>query len=293
MIPDIRKIKHAWMPLTSITVWGLSFIATKMLLLYLSPLLIINLRLIFVIPFLLVTGFLAKKSFSIQKHQAIWILLLALISIVHLGIQVTGMQFTTASNTGWIIGTAPIFIAILSRFLLKEVLHPRAVFGIFVSLFGLLLLMSRGNFSSLSFGSGMGDLLVLTSCLTWAVFTLVNRKIALDCPPVTSSFYMFAFMAIIILPFNLNENSLQAAVSLPASGWLAVAFLGIFSSGVGYVLWAKALSLSGSVNTSVYLYIEPFVTLFGAWFFLGEQIPLIAIAAGLIIMLGVAIVNLA
>jgi len=70
-----------------------------------------------------------------------------------------------------------------------------------------------------------------------------------------------------------------------------VLFLGLFCSGFGYALWAKALSEMPSANVAAFLYIEPFITFVGAWLILGEQITLITIVSGLIIMAGIALVN--
>ena len=101
------------MPLIAITFWGASFIATKYLLDELDPETIISMRLILAISLLLVIALVQKRDFTINPKSHSYIFLLAIIAVFHLWIQVTGMKYTTASNTGWIIGTAPIFMAIL------------------------------------------------------------------------------------------------------------------------------------------------------------------------------------
>ena len=284
-------MKLAWRPVTAVFFWGLSFIATKYALRELDPVLIINLRLCLAIPLLGVIAYFNNKHFGLQRKQFFLILLLASISAFHLWIQVTGLKYTSAANTGWIIGTSPIFIAILGFLLLKEKLTKKKTGGIIISLFGLVLLISKGNLTSLSFISGKGDMLVLLSCLTWGFYSVVNRKIALDYSPLISTFYMFVCMAVLTFPFNLNFASLQSIVHLSSTGWIAILFLGIFCAGLGYVLWAQALSRMNSANVAAFLYLEPFVTVLGAWFFLGEQITGVMALSGFIIMIGVALVN--
>jgi drug/metabolite transporter (DMT)-like permease len=73
--------------------------------------------------------------------------------------------------------------------------------------------------------------------------------------------------------------------------WSAVLFLGIFCSGVSYVLWAKSLSEMEATKTGAFLYFEPFVTVISAWLLLKENITALIIISGLIIMLGVYVVN--
>lgn len=295
-IHNVRDLRNAfrlfWKPLVSVLVWGLSFIATKYALAELDPVTIINIRLGLSIPLLGLGAYLTGKSFRIPPKQIGLVALLATISVIHLTIQVTGLRFTSAANTGWIIGTSPIFVAIMSWLFLKEKISRQQTLGILVSLTGLVLLISKGNFASLSFIKGIGDLLILASCATWGIFSVINRKLALNYSPLVSTFYLFVFMAVITLPFNLNRETFNAVLHLSARGWYAVLFLGLLCSGLGYALWAKALSEMPSANVAAFLNIEPFITFMGAWLILGEHITLITILSGLIIMVGIGIVNI-
>lgn len=286
-----ETLRKTWKPLTAIVVWGLSFIATKFALRELPPLAIIHLRLLFSIPLLSVLGYSGKQSFRIDARQSLFILLLSLISVIHLYIQLTGLRFTTAANTGWIIGTTPVFIALLSWLFLKEKLDAKKISGIFISLIGLLLLIGKGKLSGISFIQSFGDLLVLASCVTWGFYTVVNRKISMSYSPVMSIFYLFVFMSLITVPFVVNVATAHAVAALSPTGWFAIVFLGVFCSGLGYVLWAQSLSEIKTANAAAFLYLEPFVTILGAWFFLGEPLTGMMMLSGMIIMTGVALVN--
>jgi drug/metabolite transporter (DMT)-like permease len=73
---------------------------------------------------------------------------------------------------------------------------------------------------------------------------------------------------------------------------IAILFLGIFCSGVGYVLWAQALKEMEAAKAGAFLYFEPFVTLITAWIFLNEKITFLMILSGIIITSGVLLVNI-
>jgi drug/metabolite transporter (DMT)-like permease len=98
-------------------------------------------------------------------------------------------------------------------------------------------------------------------------------------------------MAIIIIPFNLNTTIINSVVNLSSTGWIAVLFLGIFCSGIAYVIWAQALRDMESAKVGAFLYFEPIVTVIAAWFFLNEEITFLMIISGLLITIGVIIVN--
>jgi drug/metabolite transporter (DMT)-like permease len=271
--------------------WGSSFIATKVALEELSPETIISLRLIIASLFLFVIAILLKKDFSINLKSHGIIFILALIAVFHLMIQVTGLKYTTASNTGWIIGTAPIFMAILAAIFFREKIGLVKVSGIIIAMFGLLLLIGRGNITNIDIINNKGDLLVLASAFTWGVYSMVNKKISLSYSPLMTILYLFVMMAIIIIPFNLNAASINSVVHLTLNGWTSILFLGLFSSGIAYVIWAYSLRDLESAKVGAFLYFEPLVTVFAAWFFLRESITLLMILSGVIITVGVVLVN--
>ena len=277
--------------LLAVVFWGTSFVATKTVLLEIKPVTVIILRLILASILLTIIALATKRSFSVNIKSHGWILILALIATFHLWIQVTGLQYTTASNTGWIIGTAPIFMAILGLIFYKEKVTLLQLTGILIAMFGLLLLIGKGNILNIDLIENKGDLLVLGSAFTWGVYSMVNKKISLTYSPLMTILYLFLMMAIIIIPFNLNSETFDSVINLSSTGWISILFLGLFCSGIAYVIWAQALRDMESAKVGAFLYFEPFVTVIAAWALLSEAITLIMILSGLLITFGVFIVN--
>ncbi|MEW6701207.1 MAG: DMT family transporter [Bacteroidota bacterium] len=280
-----------WKPLFAVAVWGFSFIATKHALAEIKPLVIILIRQLLGISLLTFLAVKTKKSFAINIHDLGWIVLLALIASFHLWIQVTGLQYTTASNTGWIIGLAPVFMTLLGFFFFKENIGAVQISGIVIAFFGLLLLIGKGNFSSIDFISNKGDFLILASSFTWAVYSLVGKKITLSYSPMMTILFLFVMMSILVAPFTINQANIDAVFHLSLLSWIAILFLGIFCSGIAYVLWAQALNEMSSSKVGAFLYLEPFVTFFSAWLLLNEHITALTLLSGLIIIGGVVLVN--
>lgn len=279
------------LPVFAVIFWGSSFIATKYLLDELTPETIISMRMVLAISLLLVIALIQKRDFTIHLKSHGYIFILALIAVFHLWIQVTGLKFTTASNTGWIIGTAPIFMALLGLVFFKEKLNFIKISGIVVATFGLLLLVGKGDLANIDLIQNKGDLLVLSSAFTWGIYSMVNKKISLDYSPLMTILYLFIMMAVIIVPFTFSESSIKSVINLSGVGWISILFLGLLCSGVSYVIWAFALREMESAKVGAYLYFEPFVTVITAWIFLREDITLLMILSGLIITIGVFLVN--
>lgn len=277
--------------LLAIIFWGTSFVATKTVLHEIKPVTIIILRLILASILLSIIALSTKRKFSLNLKSHGWIFILALVAVFHLWIQVTGLQYTTASNTGWIIGTAPVFMALLGLVFYKEKITLFQFLGILVALVGLLLLIGKGDITNIGLIENQGDLLVLGSAFTWGVYSMVNKKIALSYSPLMTILYLFLMMAVIIIPFNLNSETINSVINLSPISWMWILFLGIFCSGIAYVIWAQALRDMESAKVGAFLYFEPLVTVIAAWFFLQEEITLLMIFSGLLITAGVFIVN--
>lgn len=291
MVNIFNPLRSYWKPLVAVVFWGASFIATKQALEELKPLVIILIRQLLGIGLLASIAVQQKRSFAVNIKDHKWIVVLSCIASFHLWIQVTGLQFTSASNTGWIIGITPVFMVLLANIFFKEKISAIQIVGIMIAFGGLLLLVSKGDFSSIGIISNKGDLLVLLSSFTWAVYSLIGKKITINYSPIMTILFLFIMMSIIIGPFTINRENFSGIINLTLTGWISVLFLGIFCSGIAYVLWAQALSEMPATKVGAFLYLEPFVTVFAAWVILTEQISLLTFVSGLIILGGVILVN--
>jgi drug/metabolite transporter (DMT)-like permease len=282
----------SWPALGAVILWGFSFIATKVALREVHPFTLLTLR-FGIGGFLLLLFQLQKdkrflKTFSSKDWFSI--AFLAIIGISgHTLLQAYGLLYTTAINTGWIIAIMPIFITIAARLFLGEAITARKIIGILVGFFGIFLVISKGvfSFSLFCFGSTFGDLLVLISVLTWTAFTVGGRGFLSRFSPLAAITPIMIVGCLIILPFTWLKWEWNSLSHLSLSGWMGILFLGIFCSGLAYLFWYSALEKKDSSIVGMYLYLEPFVTLIGAYFLLDEEIQWITLIGGGMILLGV------
>ena len=201
------------------------------------------------------------------------------------------MQYTSASNTGWIIGIVPVIMAIMGFLIYKERMTLMQIIGAFLAFSGLIVLISKGDLGSINFISNYGDLLVLGSAFTWSIYSFYGRKVTLDYPPSLTILYLFITMFVLLTPVTISSDLLKSVNSLSAIDWSALIFLGIFCSGIAYVLWAESMKELPANRVGAFLYLEPFVTVFTAWILLNEEITLLMLGSGIVIIVGVIMVN--
>jgi drug/metabolite transporter (DMT)-like permease len=278
----------------AVLVWGASFVAVKIALKYVPPITLVWMR--FAVGLVILgTAVVLRRQFSLPKPKDwLYFALLGFLGITfHQWLQSTGLVTSQATTTAWIVASMPIFIAILGWLALKEKLSWLQALGILVAAFGVLLIVTRGSLSALvsgKFGSP-GDILILISAPNWAVFTILSRRGLKTYPAALMMFYVMAFGWLFSSALFVGGRGWESIHNIATDGWLAIAFLGILGSGMAYIFWYDALKVLPVAQVGTYLYIEPVVTVIVSFFLLSEKITPPGVLGGVVILLGVWLVN--
>jgi drug/metabolite transporter (DMT)-like permease len=280
--------------LFAVIVWGASFIATKIALVDISPITIVWLRfLIGVIILGVAVGLRKQFSLPNQKEWGYFALLGFLGITFHQWLQSNGLQTSEAGTTAWIVSTTPVFMALLGWIVLKEGLGWLKITGILLAFAGVLLVVSKGDLSSISIGKfgAPGDKLILVSAVNWAVFSVLSRRGLKTYPATLMMFHVMLLGWVFTTVLFFMGPGLPEISRLSFNGWLGIAFLGIFCSGLAYIAWYDALQALSSAQVGVFLYIEPLIAVVVAFFILDEAITGVSLIGGGIILFGVWLVN--
>jgi drug/metabolite transporter (DMT)-like permease len=280
--------------LFSVLVWGASFVATKISLRYVEPATVVWLRFAMGVTILGLVV-LARGQFRFpDRKDWLYLALLGFLGITfHQWLQSTGLVTAQAVTTGWIIASMPIFMALLGWLILKERLAWFQVGGIFLAAFGVFLVVTRGDLASLASGKigSVGDFLILISAPNWAVFSVLSKRGLQRYSATLMMFYVMAFGWLFSSALFFVGDGLSQIRNLSWDGWLSIAFLGIFCSGLAYIFWYDALQTLPIAQTGAFLYFEPIVTVIVAAIVLHEQIYLATLVGGATILGGVWLVN--
>ncbi|MCC6500576.1 MAG: DMT family transporter [Anaerolineales bacterium] len=276
------------------SVWGASFIATKVALRDVSPVTVVWLR--FGMGLLVLGAAVAlRKQFALpKKNEWGYFALLGFLGITfHQWLQSNALETSEAGTTAWIVATTPVFMALLGWLILKEGLNLVKIFGILLAFVGVLLVVSDGNPASIRIGKfgAPGDSLILVSAVNWAVVSTLSRRGLKTNEPALFVFYMMTFGWLFTSVLAIAGGNFVEVPRLTFDGWLGITFLGVFCSGLAYIAWYDALQALTTASTGVFLYIEPLIAMVVAFFVLGEPITVAALAGGGIILLGVWLVN--
>lgn len=281
--------------LCAVLAWGVSFVATKVALRYISPVTVVWLRfgMGVLILGIVVAG---RRQFALPAAKEVpYLALLGFIGITfHQWLQSTGLVTAQATTTAWIVATTPIFMALLGWLILREKLVGKQIAGILLAAAGVILVVSGGDFIALVSGKigTFGDVLVLISAPNWAVFSALSRRGLQRYPATWMMFYVMLFGWLLTSVLFFSGSGVAEIPSLPWDGWLGVGFLGIFCSGLAYIFWFDALQALPVAQTGAFIYLEPLVTVIVAAFLINEPLLWTSIVGGGIILLGVWLVQM-
>jgi drug/metabolite transporter (DMT)-like permease len=242
--------------LIAVIIWGLTFVASKFCLGVMSPIQLVAGRFLIEAPALYVVARLRGASFRLGAHKKVLLLAVVIFSFHYL-LQTWALEFTTATNSGWLITVAPLTIALLAALFLREPAPPAV--GILVASLGIVLLVSKGDLRSLGTLSSVGDSMVLASTFSWAVFTIITRNPSRALDPVVVTFVMTVPLAASALVLPLALDRWTAWSDLGLGTLLALLFLGLagvaLRSGSG-----KGVAKPERLQAGLFLYLEPLAT---------------------------------
>jgi drug/metabolite transporter (DMT)-like permease len=268
-------------------IWGWTFVATRICLQYLNPVELLGLRFLTGLPILLLIILVKGVRFDFTRREWGSILLGSLVMTVHFLVQITGLKYTSATNTGWIIAISPLVMAVLAFLVLRERLTRRAILGIIVASLGILVLISKGRLSTFEWLNSFGDWLILISAHTWALYTIVIRDVTRARNPLAVTFAVLAPPAVIILGYMAIFSDWGGILSMPVDGVVAMLFLGILGLALGHWFWQEGVARIGVARAGIYLYLEPVATTTLAVPYLHENFGPLTAFGGALVLFGV------
>lgn len=181
--------------------------------------------------------------------------------------------------------TWALAIALLSVPLLRQRIRPQSFLAILLSLFGVMVISTRGDLRGLRVEEPLGVGLAVGSSLIWALFWIFNLRDHRD--ETLKLFLSFAFGA----AFTALLCALTDRLAWPPlEGAAAAAYVGLFEMGLTFLLWLKALRLSQTTAAVANLiFLSPFVSLFLLHFIVGEDLALSSFAGLVCIVAGIVL----
>lgn len=282
------KFKNSFHPYAMVTIvfWSLAYVLTRLTLQFFSAFSLGFLRYFVASGALLVIAAMTKMQLP-RKRDIPWFLASGGIGFFFYMIAFNQGQATVTAATGSVvIATVPVITALFARLVYGEKLMRFQWCAIAVEFVGVAVLTLMNS----TFSVNTGLLWLLSAALALSIYNLMQRKLTKTYTALQASAYSILFgtcMLAVFAPIAIREVS-----EAPAIQYFYLVILGVCSSAVAYVSWAKAFSKAKKTSqVSNYMFVTPFLTSVLGFLLAGEVPDQATLVGGGIILMGVFLFN--
>lgn len=272
------------------SIWGGMYVVSKVVLEVIPPFTLLTIRLALGIFALgIIISLRAKVSMAGKQRWQIF--LVGVVGYgISLGFQFVGTKLSTASNGSLVTSATPAFILLFAPLLLAEKTTPRRVIALAISTLGVIAVIDPRT-AELSPSLFWGNMSLLAAALTWALYSVLVRKITQATDVVTSTTIMLAGGLPTGILFSAWEIKTQS-IGVVTPGIIGgILFLGVISTAVAMFLWNFAFAELPAAVASLTFFAQPVVgSVLGA-VFLGEKITPLFLVGGLLVASGLLIAS--
>ncbi len=266
-------------------------VVTKVGLQFAAPLVFVFFRFLFAtllfLPFLLFS-----HNKKLTKKDYTKFLILALLLFVNVTFFTIGVKYTTVIMSQMLYLPTPIVVVILAHFFLQERITKQKIVGLFIALCGVLFLLyqSAANQAVITFGTPLGNSIIIIAMLGYSGWVLYSRSLAKSQKYTTyqMTFYTFLFIALyllVLLPFQKNLVPSQIMWTDPKGVIFAILVASI--SIIQYFFLQIGIKKTNAFTASLFQYVEPIFAGMVSIPLLHEKITVQFIIGGIIIFAGV------
>lgn len=258
---------------------------------FVHPLALVFLRIVGAgILFWFVSLFLeTQKVEKADLKQMAWLALFGV--VINQVFFIYGLSITTPINSSIIMISNPIIVFILTLFILRERISILKFSGLTLAIIGaVMILRYRGNFEVGS-NTIAGDLMTLVNSASWAIFTVLVKRIMTKYNTVTAMRWMFLFGSIYIIPVGLPETLQTNWHIFTPNACYALLFVIIATTFFAYFLNIYGLRELSPNTVSAYIYLQPFLAALFAIIMGEDELTATKIVSGILIILGLFLIN--
>ena len=271
--------------LAAASIWGGMYVVSKVVLDVIPPFTLLSVRLVLG-AVTLGSIILIQRKPALTKQQLRESFYVGIVGYgISLAFQFVGTKLSTASNGALVTSATPAFVLLFAPFLLGERTTGRRITALVISSLGVIAVIDprTADFTSSLF---LGNLSLLAAALTWALYSVLVRKVAKNADLLMTSMVMFVGglpSSIFFSIFEINNLGIGEITFGIIGG---VLFLGIISTALAMFLWNYAFAEIPAAVASLTFFAQPVVGTLLGWLFLGERITPLFIFGGILIATG-------
>lgn len=275
-------------------IWGGTFVGGKIVVASLTPMVGSFARYVIACVALLVAAFVLEGGLP-RLTRAQWgaTFVLGLFGVFAYNLFFMGaLEKLPASRAALIIALNPAITIAISAVALREHLSARRWLGVAVALFGVAVVVSRGELASLAHGSfGVGELLMFAAVTSWALYTTIGRKVLGGLSPLAATNYAALWGTLLLAVISAPQFGSLSAAQFDWRVIVSLLYLGICGTALAFVWYYMSVKRFGAGRASIYNNLVPVFGVAISVLLLGEPLLPSMLIGGAVTIAGVFMVS--
>ncbi len=270
-------------------IWALNFSVVKSALVEIDPLSFNGLRFILAATIIWAVLIYRKQLFTIPKKDWLPLLGMGLLgNIIYQGLFIIGIDYTYAANASVMLGTIPIWVALISHFFNLERMNIFKILGVMAAFGGIVFIVLGGQ-EPFSLGSDtfVGDLIIIAAAIVWGGYTILSKSFLSRYTPIQFSAIMATIGSVVLFLIGLPNIIQLEWTNISTAAYGGVVYSGLLSIGVAYLIWNYGLQTVGAVHTATYQNLVPVMGLFFGIVLLNEQLTFLQYTGSTLVIAGI------
>ena len=241
--------------------WGSTYFLTKMAVEELEPFNLTALR--FGTAFIITALFFFKRIRNADRTVIKYSIILGVLAVIAVLSMTFGVQYTTASNAGFLISLSVVMIPLISVVVLKKRIKAKLLLSVILATIGIVCLTLNEQLTI-----NKGDILCILCAASFAVQVLIMERIPKTADSVAIGALQLGITAVVnfILSFSLENFTVPRDFKV----WGVIVILGVFCTAFCYIIQIYALKNTSAIQAGIILSLEPVFSAIFAYIFLGE-----------------------
>lgn len=279
---DSRKRNMYLMMTALVFAWGLEYIFAKQALAIMEPLTLVFFKyLIGLMVAVIIKLKMEGKSLIRKKDIPIFLFCALFGEIGYFYLEYSSMTYLPVSLVTIVLAFVPALSIVIDKALFKKRATKKMAAGILLSVIGIALVIGV-DWQILFQGRIIGYLMAFGAVITWNLYNFLTASLHDRYESATLTLNQIICSLLLVWPYALTHLPYGGSVTPGVVG--GILYLGILSTGIGFIIFVRSLHILGPTVTAIFSNFLPVTTTLFGWLILKETILPVQMAGGVIVI---------
>jgi len=279
---DSQKRNMYLLMIVLVFAWGLEYIFAKQALAVMEPLTLVFFKYLIGFGVALAIKLKAEgKSLMRKKDIPIFLFCAIFGEVGYFYLEYSAMGYLPVSLVTIVLAFVPALSILIDKAVFKKKISKIMTLGILLSIIGIILVIGV-DYRILFQGRIVGYLMAFGAVIAWNLYNFLTASLHDRYGSATLTLNQIICSLLLVWPYAFTHMPVRETITMGVVG--GILYLGIFSTGIGFIIFVRSLHILGPTVTAIFSNFLPVTTTLFGWLILKETILPVQMAGGVIVI---------